>query len=79
MATPNRFLKIVFLNKKNESRLFFSEKRIIAKNTGSIIGFHLVFFFVISKLFYCDVWLCRLYTTFYFLLSFRDIYLCVVD
>ena len=35
MATPNRFLKMVFFFKfKNESRIF-SGKRIIAKNAGS--------------------------------------------
>ena len=34
MATPNRFLKMVFLNKKT-SLAFFSGKRIIAKNVRS--------------------------------------------
>ena len=32
--TPNHFLKMVFLYKKNESHIF-SGKRIIAKNAGS--------------------------------------------
>ena len=33
MVTPNRFLKMVFLNKKNESRIF-NGKYIITKNAG---------------------------------------------
>ena len=44
MATPNRFLKMVFffLNKKRASP--FSGKHIIAKNIGSTVGFKPIYY-----------------------------------